>query len=82
MNDESECDVSLEWDTPDTRIVPHVRLLPAWLANKEVRDADLKPAFTGANHTNSWVASQSPAAGRRASVGDTVTMLLRSGPIP
>lgn len=82
IDNEPECALSLDWDTPDTRIVPHVRFLPAWLANRTVRDADLRPAFTGPNHTNSWVASQSPAAGRRASVGDTVTMVLRSGPIP
>jgi pimeloyl-ACP methyl ester carboxylesterase len=82
MKAEPECEVSLDWDTPDTRIVPHVRLLPANLANQLVRARDLRPAFTGPNHTNSWVASQAPAAGRRALVGDTVTMQLRSGPIP
>jgi hypothetical protein len=82
MSAEAECSFVPDWDTPNTRIVPHVRFLPAGVASQTVRARDLRPQFTGANSANSWVFTQSPAPGRRVTVDDTVTMRLRTGPIP
>lgn len=67
---------------PNKRSVPHVKFLGRTMATKRIRDADLKPKFTGATTGDSWVFSQSPAPGAIVNVGTTVTMLLRSGPVP
>jgi hypothetical protein len=67
---------------PNKRIVPHVKFLGRNMAAKRVRDLDLKPKFTGATTSESWVFMQSPAPGAIVSVGATVTMQLRSGPVP
>jgi astacin len=44
--------------------------------------AQLVPKFTGPNHTNSWVSSQSPMHGHSVPRGTTVTMRLRDDPLP
>jgi Astacin (Peptidase family M12A) len=44
--------------------------------------AQLVPEFTGPNHTNSWVFSQSPMPGQSVPRGTTVTMVLRDSPLP
>lgn len=68
---------------PNKRSVPFVKSLPASLAAKQVRDADLQPQFTGATQTGqSWVFAQSPMPGAIVNVGATVTMRLRNGPLP
>jgi hypothetical protein len=51
-------------------------------AAKLVQDAGLVPKFTGVNTTKSWVASQSPTAGHVVDKGTTVSMFLRTGPMP
>ena len=42
----------------------------------------LVPKFTGRNQANSWVFSQSPAAGKIVAAGSTITMVLPTGPGP
>lgn len=79
----SECAVSQDWATPNDRIVPWVIDSPAATAAKEVQETGLKPMFTGGGgHGPPWVATQSPVGGTKVTVGDTVTMFLRNGPIP
>jgi pimeloyl-ACP methyl ester carboxylesterase len=82
MTGEPECGIALDWVTPDTRIVPFVRFLPAALADQQVRQRDLQPLFSGPNTSESWVFTQSPVPGRRVTVGDTVRMRLKTGPVP
>jgi PASTA domain-containing protein len=67
---------------PTTAIVPDVLERTAAAAANLVSDAGLVPGFTGQNHTGSWVSSQSPTAGNVVARGSTVTMHLRTGPIP
>lgn len=63
--------------------VPDVREERAPAAGGQVIAAGLLPRFTGANNgSQAWVFSQSPSAGTVVSRGDTVSMLLRTGPIP
>lgn len=50
--------------------VPDVVELPRTLAAREIRAADLTPAFTG---TGTWVAGQTPPAGTQVGRGSTVT---------
>lgn len=81
----SECQVLLDWRTPNTRLVPHVLYTPSFTADNDVRRADLVPQFTNQHPPGAgiaWVASQSPRPGTKANVGDTVRMTLRTGPIP
>ncbi len=61
--------------------VPDVFEFSAPLAAKEIKDAGLVPKFLGPNQANSWVFSQSPAAGHLVDPGSTVTMRLRTGPL-
>jgi hypothetical protein len=69
---------------PDPRsMVPDLFEERPAAAAKLVRDAGLVPKFTGANPTNAaYVASQSPVAGQLVNKGSTVSMLLRTGPLP
>ena len=67
---------------PNKRSVPNVKFLSRTMAGKRIRDTGLKPKFTGATTGESWVFSQSPAPGAVVNVGATVTMQLRSGPVP
>jgi hypothetical protein len=62
--------------------VPDVFELSTQAASNRVNVAGLLPKFTGVNHTNSWVFSQSPLAGNMAAIGSTVTMVLHDGPRP
>jgi hypothetical protein len=55
--------------------VPDVRDDPRGLADREIRDAGLVPAFAGGGV---WVVSQSPAAGTTVPPGSTVTCRLAS----
>lgn len=73
------CGLDLAAALPTDRTVPHVRFLPRQLADARVRQADLVPRFTG---SGTWVTNQSPVGGRVVSAGSTVSMSLRSGPIP
>jgi hypothetical protein len=66
---------------PDT-VVPNVRFDPRDLAARRIRAAGLKPAFTGDNSAQAWVFTQSPPGGVRVADGSTVTLRLRTGPIP
>jgi hypothetical protein len=77
------CGVSLDWDAGTDRAVPFVRFEPQPVAAKAVRAADLVPHFTGPTEPGvAWVFSQSPQPGTVVTVGTTVTMGLRTGPIP
>lgn len=77
------CEVSLDWATPDDRIVPYVRFTPQAVAASDVRNADLAPHFTGPTGPGvAWVFTQSPVGGTVVSVGSTVDMVLKTGPIP
>jgi hypothetical protein len=62
--------------------VPHVREMLSAHAAAEVRAAGLQPRFTGTTGSGAWVFSQSPLGGTRVRRGSTVTMQLRTGPIP
>jgi hypothetical protein len=63
--------------------VPDVRELHHGVAGSLVINAGLVPRYAGATpQANAWVFQQSPSAGTTASRDDTVTMLLRVGPIP
>jgi hypothetical protein len=66
----------------DPAIVPDVLQIFASQASDLVIGAGLVPRFTGPNHTNSWVFSQSPTSGRTVPRGSTVTMRLRDDPLP
>lgn len=62
--------------------VPWVRELNATAAGNRIRKAGLLPKFTGSTSGNAYVARQSPKFGRVVPGGSTVTMFMRSGPIP
>jgi hypothetical protein len=62
--------------------VPHVLELSSTVAASRVRAARLVPAFTGAGGPGAWVWRQSPNAGTIVDPGSTVSMQLRTGPIP
>jgi Peptidase A4 family/PASTA domain len=67
---------------PQLVAVPDVFELSVPAATNSVHAAGLVSKFTGANHTNSWVFSQSPLAGDRVAPGSTVSMVLHDGPRP
>ena len=68
---------------PDDRTVPFVKFMESDFAAGRVQPADLVAAFTGDTEAReSWVFTQSPAAGSIVRAGDTVTMQLRKGPVP
>jgi hypothetical protein len=70
----------LGFDIPST--VPFVRETLQAHAAQAVRDVCLEPRFTGSTGPGAWVWSQSPSAGTKLARGGTVTMQLRTGPIP
>lgn len=63
-------------------IVPNVIQIFAAQAANIIIAAGLVPEFTGPNHTDSWVFTQSPFPGHLVARGSTVTMLLRDDPLP
>jgi hypothetical protein len=79
------CEYSIDWALPDARTVPYVRNLPQTVADHDVRHADLVPQYSGPSGPQGsgpvWVFSQSPQPGASVTVGDTVRMTLRRGPI-
>jgi peptidoglycan hydrolase-like protein with peptidoglycan-binding domain len=62
--------------------VPHVQELRAPNAAAMIRAAGFTPKFTGTSGSQAWVWRQSPRGGTRARLGSTVTLQLRTGPIP
>jgi hypothetical protein len=62
-----------------TTVVPDLFELSATAAEYLLHEAGLVPSFKG---TGSWVESQSPKAGAIVAPGSTVSMSLRSGPLP
>jgi hypothetical protein len=62
--------------------VPHVRELRVAPAEKLVRGAGLVPKLVGMQRPDSWIWRQSPRADAIVASGSTVTLQLRSGPIP
>jgi hypothetical protein len=62
--------------------VPDVREMRVAPAVAAVRAAGLVPTLSGSNTAQSWVGSQSPAAGTLLAVGSQVALVLRTGPIP
>ena len=73
---------SITIDEPGRATVPDLFEMSGVLAAKALQAAGLVAKFTGVNRANSWVASQSPVAGTVVALGSTVTMVLRTGPIP
>ena len=66
-----------------TTTVPDVREMTEAKAGDALRAADLEPKSTGATGlVGAWVGSQSPKAGTIVDRGSTVTLQLRTGPIP
>jgi hypothetical protein len=63
-------------------LVPHVRELRVAPAVKLVRGAGLVPKLVGSQGPDSWIWRQSPRADAIVPSGSTVTLQLRSGPIP
>lgn len=74
--------VRIDDPTNPQAIVPDVIQMSPTQAQKVVRNAGLVAKFTGTNVGHAWVFSQSPAAGHVVNQGSTVTMLLRTGPLP
>jgi PASTA domain-containing protein len=69
--------------SPPRATVPDVRESRPAAAENSVRAAKLVPKFTGANPSSkTYVATQSPPAGTSVDRGSTVTMFLRTGPLP
>jgi beta-lactam-binding protein with PASTA domain len=62
--------------------VPHVRELRFAPAAGPVRAARLVPEVVGTQRPDSWVWRQSPRGNAIVPSGSTVTLQLRSGPIP
>jgi hypothetical protein len=62
--------------------VPDVIEMMKANAESAIRAAGLVPAFTGLSGSGAWVSSQSPNGGTIVARGSTVTMQLRTGPIP
>jgi tyrosinase len=67
---------------PGVVAVPDVREMLQAKAAQAIRDAGLNPRFTGSTGPGAWVRSQSPRAGSPVPLGSTVTLQLRTGPIP
>ncbi len=63
-------------------VVPDVREMSPALAAAELQSLGLVAKFMGPNTSHSWVFSQSPLPGHSVALGSTVTMVLRTGPIP
>jgi pimeloyl-ACP methyl ester carboxylesterase len=86
LSGNDDCEYDNDWRTPDTRTVPFVMNTPQSVADHDVRHADLVPQYSGPNGPQGsgpvYVSSQSPQPGARATVGDTVKMHLRRGPLP
>ena len=84
FNGNAQCGVAITRVLSTDRTVPYVIGTPRSLADKEVRDRDLVPRFTGGGTGPGvrWVASQSPHAGVRVAAGSEVRMQLQVGPIP
>ena len=74
--------VSIANPTAPSVVVPDLFELGANQAAHALQSMGLVAHFTGPNHTGSWVSSQSPQAGHLVARGSTVTMVLRTGPIP
>jgi hypothetical protein len=69
--------------TPPRVTVPDVRETRPAAASSALRAVGLVPRFTGASPTSkAFVVTQSPPAGAAVAKGSTVTMFLRTGPLP
>jgi hypothetical protein len=62
--------------------VPDVVGLPAAVAEAQVRSAQLRPVLAGVLGHGAWVWHLRPIAGTDVTAGSTVTLTLRTGPIP
>jgi hypothetical protein len=62
--------------------VPYVRELRRASAAAIILAAGLQPQFTGSSGSQAWVSRQSPRGGIRVRRGSTVTLQLKTGPIP
>jgi hypothetical protein len=62
--------------------VPDVRFVRRERARERISAAGLVPAFRGESSPQAWVFSQAPGSGVRVCAGSTVTMRLRTGPLP
>jgi PASTA domain-containing protein len=62
--------------------VPDLFEMKAAAAAHVLQAQGLIPKFSGPNTAHSWVAQQSPVAGTQVAKGSTVSMLLRTGPMP
>ena len=62
--------------------VPNVFELTPAQAASQITGAQLVPKFSGLQHPGSWVGSQSPTAGEQVLPHTTVTMVLKTGPVP
>jgi hypothetical protein len=71
----------VELETDDVT-VPFVEELRETAAAARIRAVGLQPRSTGASGQQAWVFSQSPKGGTRVPPGSTVTLQLRTGPIP
>jgi hypothetical protein len=73
--------VNVTTPLPDLVTVPDVVEDPPASAATAITEAGLVPHFAGARGPNSWVFSQSPAAGTTVPRGSTVNLYLRTGPL-
>ena len=85
LSGNDDCEYDNDWRTPDNRTVPFVLNTPKSVADHDVRQVDLVPQYSGPNGPQGsgplFVFTQSPQPGARATVGDTVRMTLRTGPV-
>jgi beta-lactam-binding protein with PASTA domain len=66
----------------ETTQVPDVRELSQRVAGQQVAAAGLVPRDAGTPGPNAYVAQVTPRAGTTVAVGSTVTLYLRTGPVP
>ncbi|MFF8029248.1 FAD-binding protein [Streptomyces sp. NPDC007896] len=63
-------------------MVPDVIGLSSDAASHWIVDAGLRPTFTGSDYPGAWVFAQTPGGDTVADVDSTVSMALRTGPVP
>lgn len=66
----------------DYAVVPHVTERKVAAATKAIQAAGLKSKLTGDSGSQAWVWKQYPVGGTKVPSGSTVTLQLRTGPIP
>lgn len=72
----------IEIGSAANRTVPNLFELPLLKAEQLLQATGLVPKVAGATRQQSWVVSQSPAAGQIVGAGSSVILTVRGGPLP